>query len=42
MVLKLFYMSDKEIFEALQDTVLANLLAELDDDRNFIGEDDHH
>ena len=29
-----------EIFSALQDIVVANLCAALDDDRNFIGEDD--
>lgn len=32
----------QETFEALQQIVLDNLLAELDDESNFIGEDEYH
>ena len=35
-------MEPKEEFEILQDIILQNLLKELDDDSNFIGEDNYN
>lgn len=31
-----------EVFKALEAIVIANLIEELEDENNFIGEDDYH